>query len=271
MVESLIPWGKYTFPLGTAGCDGSGIKLGQSVGARASHMERLSVWRFIYPPEALVEGIVVSAEGARIAAEDMYGALLADIMLKHHGGNGFLILDSVQWEKHKSQIEEQTQGILKYMAKFTNIWGHHRQPTLEALARKLQLDPEKMSEAVNAYNEAITNGKPDPVGKLNHRSVITTAPFYAVNIGISEKGGITAPALTLGGLDVDEVSGLVLDEKGQEISGLYAAGRNAVGLCSENYVSGLSLADCVFSGRRAGGHAAQSGAEQVSEKLTLRI
>ncbi len=37
---------------------------------------------------------------------------------------------------------------------------------------------------------------------------------------------------------------------------LYAAGRTAVGICSNSYVSGLSLADCVFSGRRAGRHAA---------------
>ena len=39
-------------------------------------------------------------------------------------------------------------------------------------------------------------------------------------------------------------------------SGLYAAGRNAVGICSNSYVSGLSLSDCIFSGRRAGRHAA---------------
>ena len=30
----------------------------------------------------------------------------------------------------------------------------------------------------------------------------------------------------------------------------------AVGVCSNSYVSGLSLADCVFSGRRAGRSAA---------------
>ena len=32
---------------------------------------------------------------------------------------------------------------------------------------------------------------------------------------------------------------------------LYAAGRNAIGIASNNYVSGLSLADGVWSGRRA--------------------
>ena len=64
--------------------------------------------------------------------------------------------------------------------------------------------------------------------------------------------------LTLGGLVVDEKTGLVRRQDGSVIDGLYAVGRSAVGLCSNSYVSGLSLADCVFSGRRAGRHAASS-------------
>jgi len=60
----------------------------------------------------------------------------------------------------------------------------------------------------------------------------------------------------LGGLAVAEDSGEVLRADGSRIAGLYAVGRSAVGLCSRSYVSGLSLADCVYSGRRAGRHAA---------------
>ncbi len=65
------------------------------------------------------------------------------------------------------------------------------------------------------------------------------------------------PIMTVGGLAVDEDSGLVLDDAGTPIAGLYAAGRNAVGVCSNVYVSGLSYADCIFSGRRAARHAAK--------------
>ena len=39
---------------------------------------------------------------------------------------------------------------------------------------------------------------------------------------------------------------------GTEIAGLHAVGRCAAGVASRSYVSGLSLADCVFSGRNAG-------------------
>jgi 3-oxo-5alpha-steroid 4-dehydrogenase len=58
--------------------------------------------------------------------------------------------------------------------------------------------------------------------------------------------------LTLGGLVVDEGTGAVRRQDGSAVAGLFAAGRSAVGICSRSYVSGLSLADCVFSGRRAG-------------------
>jgi len=62
--------------------------------------------------------------------------------------------------------------------------------------------------------------------------------------------------MTLGGLVVEEDTGLVISEKNRTpIPGLYAAGRTASGVPSKSYVSGLSLADCIYSGRRAGLHA----------------
>jgi 3-oxo-5alpha-steroid 4-dehydrogenase len=58
--------------------------------------------------------------------------------------------------------------------------------------------------------------------------------------------------LTLGGLKVTEETGEVLNLEGKDIRGLYAAGRTSVGVCSIIYVSGPSIADCIFSGRRIG-------------------
>ena len=60
------------------------------------------------------------------------------------------------------------------------------------------------------------------------------------------------PSFSLGGLRVDEDTGAVLRSDGSTIPGLYAAGRSAVGLCTLGYQSGMSIADTVFSGRRAG-------------------
>ena len=68
----------------------------------------------------------------------------------------------------------------------------------------------------------------------------------------AHKLGVTSFHITLGGLRVDEDSGTVLRADGSPIRGLHAAGRTALGIASNHYVSGLSLADCVWSGRRAG-------------------
>src|SRR3546814_20860668 len=63
---------------------------------------------------------------------------------------------------------------------------------------------------------------------------------------------------TLGGLTVDEGTGGVTRADGSVIPGLYAAGRAAVGLCSNGYLSGMSIGDGMFSGRRAGKAAANA-------------
>ena len=47
----------------------------------------------------------------------------------------------------------------------------------------------------------------------------------------------------------------MLNADGECINGLFAAGRTAIGVASNAYVSGLSIADGVFSGRRAGKYA----------------
>jgi 3-oxo-5alpha-steroid 4-dehydrogenase len=108
-----------------------------------------------------------------------------------------------------------------------------------------------------SYNDAVRAGLPDSLGKTPGHSVPQDMPpFYAVDCSFSAVHGVPCAAMTLGGLVVDEHTGEVLREDGTAIPGLYAAGRNAAGLCAEAYVSGLSLADCVFSGRRAGRHAA---------------
>ena len=91
---------------------------------------------------------------------------------------------------------------------------------------------------------------------------LTDGPFYAIDVSVASKL-FPMPVLTLGGLIVDEESGQVKREDDTVIDGLYAAGRTAIGICSHLYVSGLSAADCIFSGRRAGAHAAASARATV--------
>ena len=47
------------------------------------------------------------------------------------------------------------------------------------------------------------------------------------------------------------------------------AGRTAIGIPSHLYISGLSLADCVFSGRRAGESVARAGRSTTTQTAPL--
>jgi 3-oxo-5alpha-steroid 4-dehydrogenase len=132
------------------------------------------------------------------------------------------------------------------------LLGAKKASSLEALAAKLKADPSKLRQSLEAANAAARGEREDPFGKsMDMRHDMSRGPYLALDISI---GNPTFPlaTLTLGGLNVDETNGQVLQASGQAISGLYAAGRTAMGLPSSRYVSGLSLADCVFSGRRAG-------------------
>jgi 3-oxo-5alpha-steroid 4-dehydrogenase len=82
-------------------------------------------------------------------------------------------------------------------------------------------------------------------------------PFVLISLSVKRSVINPTPIFTLGGLVIDEDTGAVTTPTGESIPGLYAAGRTAIGVCANSYVSGLSLADCVFSGRRAAEHAVQ--------------
>src|SRR5207248_635624 len=74
MVRTYAPEYDGAIPLGTAGCDGSGIRLGQSVGGTTGEMNTVSAWRWTSPPLAFVEGIIVDKTGRRFVEEDAYSA-----------------------------------------------------------------------------------------------------------------------------------------------------------------------------------------------------
>lgn len=244
-------------PLGTVGDDGAGIRLGQSVGGAVSHMDRMTAWRFLSPPSALVEGVSVGVDGRRIANEDLYGATHSEVLLHEFGGRGYLVVDATTWRKARGQVREQTMLFQLAQVAPLFLFAHEKASTLEGLAGKLGISATGLRATVDAYNEGIATGTGDPAHKaLELCAPIRTGPFYGIDITVRPTGMSLVPGLTLGGLRVEGSTGLVLDEAGATIPGLYAAGRTAVGVCSTSYVSGLAIADCVFSGKRAGEHAA---------------
>ncbi len=256
MVARHAPKYLRNFRLGTSGCDGSGIRLGQSVGGECARLERVSAWRFINPPLAWARGMIVDANGARFCNEEVYGAKLGYEMCECHGGKAWLVIDStIRRDAVREALFGGLWGFQSVPALVLTYAGAKRGSSIEDLARRIGADATAMRQSWQSYNQAARSGD-DPLGKsrdLLHP--LEAPPFYALDISV-DKRVFPCAALTLGGLCVDETDGAVRTADGGTVTGLYAAGRAAVGIASNHYVSGLALADCIWSGRRAGRSAA---------------
>lgn len=246
-------------PLGTSGDDGSGIALAQSVGAVTDHMDNVSVWKFITPPSAFISAIIVDADGRRVIDESRYGAAVGQAMVKNHGSRGWILADSRLMAEARRQLLTQTLWFQRAQGAALMFSGAVRGATLAEVARAAGIDAEGLAATVAAHNDAIDSGAEDPAGKpADFCRRIDQGPFTLMDISVQPNVLRPTPMLTLGGVRVSEDTGAVIDADGDPIPGLYSAGRTAVGIASRSYVSGLSIADCVFAGRRAGASAANA-------------
>jgi 3-oxo-5alpha-steroid 4-dehydrogenase len=242
--------------LGSAGCDGSGIELGRSAGGSTGCMDKAYAARNVAPPNALLDGILVNAAGERFVNEDAYSGILGLAIAQQPRGEAWLILSGTSL---RSAIKQSmTSGMLFFkfygVPALLNIFlgGTRRAGSVERLARKCKFEMPAFNATLKAYNEPIGAGRTDTLGRLGeNRKPLSKGPYYAINMSIPNIYAFTY-YFTLGGLVVDEDSGAVKTADGRAIEGLYAAGRAAVGLCSNGYISGMSIGDGMFSGRRAG-------------------
>lgn len=257
MVATHAPRFRHGLPLGTTGDDGSGIAMTVEAGGVADQLDNVSAWRFITPPSALYGGVVVNQDGRRVIDETCYGASVGRVLVREHDGRGWLLADAATMREAYRQLPRQSQWFhfVQSLALFS--LKATRGTTLAEVARRAGVDPGGLAATVAAHNDAADSGRPDPAGKpAEFVRRVGDGPYVLLDISVRTSAMYPCPMFTLGGVLVDEGTGAVTDADGRAIPGLYAAGRTAIGMCSNSYVSGLSLSDCVFSGRRAGAHVA---------------
>ena len=134
-------------------------------------------------------------------------------------------------------------------------------PTIEELARKLEIDPAGLVRTVAAFNGAVQPGEFNPAvldgkhtagitpPKSNWALPLDTPPY----VGFAVTCGIT---FTFGGLRITPEAA-VLDLEDRPIPGLYAAGELVGGLFYHNYPGGSGLMAGAVFGKLAGEHAAR--------------
>lgn len=137
--------------------------------------------------------------------------------------------------------------------------------TLSELALKMGIDPKGLEETVKQFNQYAIQGKDedfhrgdsaydriysDPGVKPNpNLAPITKPPFYSVRVWPGDLG-------TKGGLLTDEFA-RVLNDKGDPIQGLYAAGNTSASVMGHTYPGpGSTIGPAMVFGMIAGRHAA---------------
>ena len=213
-------------------------------------------------------GAAVDDGGGRICDESMYAATLSR-HIAGHGGRAWLVVDAAVRTEVRAQIRAATRIRTRPLSEllsgranhviFPRLFGSINlylnrtvAATVQELGARCGIRGADLEATVEGYNEMARRGGPDPLGKpAEHLQALTHPPFAAVPCHLDGQV-FPAPCITLGGLDVDPRTQQVRRIDGSQIAGLHAVGRCAAGVASRSYVSGLSLADCVFSGRNAG-------------------
>lgn len=224
---------------------GDGIILGQSVGADLVGMGFSQMMPVSDPNTgALFSGlqvppanfIMVNKEGKRFV--DEYGSRdkLSQAAIDN-GGLFYLIADdnikATAYNTSQEKIDAQVAAGTLY-----------RDDTLEGLAKQIGVDPEIFVTTIKNYNSYVDAGYDPEFDKGGFDLKCEKAPFYATP---------RKPAVhhTMGGLKIDTTTH-VINEAGQRILGLYAAGEVAGGLHAGNRLGGNSLTDIFTFGRIAG-------------------
>ncbi|MBF6355206.1 FAD-dependent oxidoreductase [Nocardia higoensis] len=221
--------------------DGIGIRVAQALGADLAHMDATEV-AFFADPQLLARGILVNGRGQRYVTEDTYPGRIGQATLIQQDNQAYLVIDEQSYEEALKTVSA------THFFRQPPTWAAE---SVEELESDMGLPAGALQATVEVYNRHAADGVDPMLGKK---------PEWVRPIGTPLAGfdlrGMTA-GFTLGGLRTD-LDSRVLHVSGEPIPGLFAAGRCTSGLAAGGYVSGASLGDGSFYGRRAGVAAAKN-------------
>lgn len=261
---------------GNPGNLGSAIGLGQRAGAALELMD--DAWwgasvigadggdpSFIVGERALPYSIMVDGRGERFANEAESYVDLGHHMLEHDKDGAYWIIGEARHARRYMRTYAMDPRTNKKLAAEGLM---AKADTVEALARKLRMEPATLRATVDRFNAFARAGVDDDFGRgrsaydryYGDPSVIPNA-----NLGPLEKGPFTAYRVVIG--DLGTKGGVVTDEfaralreDGSVIEGLYAAGNNSASVMGRTYPGpGSTIGPPAVFGLRAARHMAGAG------------
>ncbi|MBF1083810.1 MAG: flavocytochrome c [Solobacterium sp.] len=249
MVEKYKPELKGFATTNAEGAQGQGIDMATAVGAATVDMDQIQIHPTVHIEEdgnahLITEGlrgdgaILVNAEGKRFYDEVSTRDKVSAAIIEQTDKSAWLIVDQAMVDK--------SAVIAGYIKSGYTVTG----ATYEELAKAMGVDEATFTSTMNTWNQAVEAKSDAEFGRTSFANPLTTAPYYAIKI---------TPAVhhTMGGIVINPKAE-VLNEKGEAISGLYAAGEVTGGVHGANRLGGNAVADFVVFGRISGQSAADN-------------
>lgn len=236
------------------GATGDGIIMAEKVNASIVQMENIQLLPMGDPVTGSLSGnieqgvenrIFINAEGNRFVDEGARRDVMTKALMEQTESMMWVILD-----KHSYPTDDTVNNFNETMESLVKEGRAYKADTLEDLAKQIGVEPENLVKAVEAFNASV-DGAEDEFGRTLFMDKLDTAPFYA---------GKRVPTVhhTMGGIKITPET-RVVDQNGEIIKGLFAAGEVTGGIHGSNRLGGNALADVHTFGRIAGATAASEG------------
>ena len=248
MVVKYKPELKGFMTTNAAGIQGQGIEMAEAIGAATVDMDQIQIHPTVEANTAalITEGlrgdgaVLINAEGKRFIDEVGTRDVVSAAEIAQTGSYSWLVVDQA--------MVDASSVIQGYIKKGYTVTGS----TYEELGEAMGVDAAAFAETMEKWNGYV-EAKNDPdFGRTSFANPLNTAPYYAVKV----TAGVHH---TMGGLKIN-ANTEVLNEKGEVIPGLFAAGEVTGGVHGANRLGGNAVADFTVFGRIAGAAASDYAA-----------
>ena len=248
MVVKYKPELKGFMTTNAPGIQGQGIEMAEAIGAATVDMDQIQIHPTVEANTAalITEGlrgdgaILINEEGKRFIDEVGTRDVVSAAEIAQTGSYSWLVVDQA--------MADASSVIQGYIKKGYTVTG----ATYEELGKAMGVDAAAFAETMEKWNGYV-EAKNDPdFGRTSFANPLNTAPYYAVKV----TAGVHH---TMGGLKIN-ANTEVLNEKGEVIPGLFAAGEVTGGVHGANRLGGNAVADFTVFGRIAGAAASDYAA-----------
>ena len=248
MVVKYKPELKGFMTTNAPGIQGQGIEMAQAIGAATVDMDQIQIHPTVEANTAalITEGlrgdgaVLINEEGKRFIDEVGTRDVVSAAEIAQTGSYSWLVVDQA--------MADASSVIQGYIKKGYTVTGS----TYEELGKAMGVDEAAFAETMEKWNGYV-EAKNDPdFGRTSFANPLNTAPYYAVKV----TAGVHH---TMGGLKIN-ANTEVLNEKGEVIPGLFAAGEVTGGVHGANRLGGNAVADFTVFGRIAGAAASDYAA-----------